>query len=161
MELKVHLDTRDDFINFFQWAADILLKGDIYHLFDQCDIEVDDLCNSIENDEDFYYEFKEEFPEEYFGEYYVYFDDSWDRSGDSTIRMFIKLEEETYKVDDLLKEYNTLNDARLVLAKKYEKIYNVVKTMNVKDLKHDFSTEEFNEMISLENKIKEKFGVGL
>ena len=149
MELKVHLDTRDDFINFFQWAADILLKGDIYHLFDQCDIEVDDLCNSIENDEDCYYEFKEEIPEEYFGEYYVYFDDSWDRSG------------ETYKVDDLLKEYKTLNDARLVLAKKYEKIYNVVKTMNVKDLKHDFSTEEFNEMISLENKIKEKFGVGL
>ncbi len=160
MQMKVQIDTRDDFINFFQWASDVLLKGDIYHLLDQVSIDIDDIADHIETDKDCYLEFKKEFPEEYFGEFYVYFDDNWDRGGDNSIRMFIKLDEPTYKIDDLVNSYNKLNDARLVIANKYNRAQNALyagKQVNPDDY---VSKEEFKEMTKLEDKIKEKYGIG-
>lgn len=118
---NVDLTSRDKFIHFFSWLAEM----NEYH-------PVDFICEFFESQDFVSYDDEEDeevlnenFDEYYLGYYYISVDDSFDRMGDVKTRLAIKLNQVSHDPYKITKRINETKKEYNVLAKQWDNIRNL------------------------------------
>lgn len=153
MRFFININNDEEFKQLFNFIADDI-NDDVYQLTNECGFDQDELFTFDEDETGFDdYRWKDVLPDYVTGHYYISICDMYDRIGDMSYRIILKIEEPKENITSLASNVKKLKSERSSINRKIDK----------DRMKKTYYTtqEEYTRLEEINFELEDKYGIGI